>query len=98
MAAKKILFLTGDFAEDYETMVPFQALQAVGVAHRQRGLVAAEEALDEKVVLEQPAAAAPFEAAQLGGVQRRVHGGARRRFRAAAWAAASRRRGAPSLP
>lgn len=30
MAAKKILFLTGDFAEDYETMVPFQALQAVG--------------------------------------------------------------------
>ena len=30
MAAKKILFLTGDFAEDYETMVPFQALQMVG--------------------------------------------------------------------
>ncbi len=30
MAAKKILFLTGDFAEDYETMVPFQALQAIG--------------------------------------------------------------------
>jgi protease I len=30
VAAKKILFLTGDFAEDYETMVPFQALQAVG--------------------------------------------------------------------
>ena len=30
MAAKIILFLTGDFAEDYETMVPFQALQAVG--------------------------------------------------------------------
>jgi len=30
MAAKTILFLTGDFAEDYETMVPFQALQAVG--------------------------------------------------------------------
>src|SRR6185437_12614010 len=30
MAAKKILFQTGDFAEDYETMVPFQALQAVG--------------------------------------------------------------------
>ena len=27
---KKILFLTGDFAEDYETMVPFQALQMVG--------------------------------------------------------------------
>nr|WP_202412767.1 DJ-1/PfpI family protein [Duganella lactea] len=24
------MFLTGDFAEDYETMVPFQALQAVG--------------------------------------------------------------------
>jgi protease I len=30
MASKKILFLTGDFAEDYETMVPFQALQMVG--------------------------------------------------------------------
>jgi protease I len=30
MAAKKILFLVGDFAEDYETMVPFQALQAIG--------------------------------------------------------------------
>ena len=30
MAAKKILFLTGDFAEDYETMVPFQALRMVG--------------------------------------------------------------------
>jgi len=30
MAAKKILILTGDFTEDYETMVPFQALQMVG--------------------------------------------------------------------
>jgi protease I len=30
MSAKKILFLVGDFAEDYETMVPFQALQMVG--------------------------------------------------------------------
>jgi protease I len=30
MAAKKILFLTGDFAEDYETMVPFQALVMLG--------------------------------------------------------------------
>ena len=30
MTAKNILFLTGDFAEDYETMVPFQALQMVG--------------------------------------------------------------------
>lgn len=30
MAAKKILLLTGDFAEDYETMVPFQALLMVG--------------------------------------------------------------------
>ncbi|ELZ26169.1 intracellular protease, pfpi family protein [Halogeometricum pallidum JCM 14848] len=27
---KKILMLVGDFVEDYETMVPFQALQAVG--------------------------------------------------------------------
>ncbi len=30
MAAKKILFLVGDFVEDYEIMVPFQALKAVG--------------------------------------------------------------------
>lgn len=30
MAAKKILMLTGDFVEDYEMMVPFQALQMVG--------------------------------------------------------------------
>jgi len=30
MAAKKILFLVGDFVEDYEVMVPFQALKAIG--------------------------------------------------------------------
>jgi protease I len=30
MAAKKILMLVGDFVEDYEVMVPFQALQLVG--------------------------------------------------------------------
>ncbi|MBL8658252.1 MAG: DJ-1/PfpI family protein [Rhodospirillales bacterium] len=30
MSAKKILMLVGDYAEDYETMVPFQALQMVG--------------------------------------------------------------------
>lgn len=30
MAIKKILMLTGDFTEDYETMVPFQALLMVG--------------------------------------------------------------------
>lgn len=29
MAAKKILMLVGDYAEDYETMVPFQ----IGRAH-----------------------------------------------------------------
>jgi len=28
--SKKILMITGDFTEDYETMVPFQALQAFG--------------------------------------------------------------------
>ncbi|MFO0581747.1 MAG: DJ-1/PfpI family protein [Anaeromyxobacter sp.] len=28
--AKKLLMLVGDYAEDYETMVPFQALQMVG--------------------------------------------------------------------
>lgn len=30
MSAKKILCLAGDFVEDYELMVPFQALKAVG--------------------------------------------------------------------
>ena len=28
--SKKILMLVGDYAEDYETMVPFQALQMIG--------------------------------------------------------------------
>jgi protease I len=32
MSAKKILFLVGDFAEDYEVMVPFQALTMLGHA------------------------------------------------------------------
>ena len=30
MAAKKILMLVGDFVEDYEVMVPFQTLAAIG--------------------------------------------------------------------
>ncbi|MDR3204599.1 MAG: DJ-1/PfpI family protein [Deltaproteobacteria bacterium] len=30
MSGKKILFLVGDYVEDYEVMVPFQALSAVG--------------------------------------------------------------------
>src|SRR5512139_1836652 len=30
MAAKKILMIVGDFVEDYEVMVPFQALMMVG--------------------------------------------------------------------
>lgn len=32
MAAKRILMIVGDFSEDYEVMVPFQALLAVGHA------------------------------------------------------------------
>lgn len=32
MSAKRILMLVGDFVEDYEVMVPFQALQTVGHA------------------------------------------------------------------
>ena len=32
MAAKRILMLVGDYVEDYEVMVPFQALQVVGHA------------------------------------------------------------------
>ncbi len=27
---KRILMITGDFTEDYETMVPFQALEMIG--------------------------------------------------------------------
>jgi protease I len=30
MTAKKILMLVGDYVEDYEAMVPFQALSMVG--------------------------------------------------------------------
>ena len=30
MGAKKILMIVGDYVEDYEVMVPFQALQMVG--------------------------------------------------------------------
>lgn len=30
MPASKILMITGDFTEDYETMVPFQTLLACG--------------------------------------------------------------------
>ena len=30
MAAAKLLMLVGDYVEDYEVMVPFQALQMVG--------------------------------------------------------------------
>jgi protease I len=30
MSQQRILFLTGDYAEDYETMVPFQMIQMVG--------------------------------------------------------------------
>ena len=30
MSAKKILMLVGDYVEDYEVMVPFQALLMVG--------------------------------------------------------------------
>ena len=32
MSQKRILMVVGDYAEDYETMVPFQALQMVGHA------------------------------------------------------------------
>ncbi len=32
--SQHILILTGDYAEDYELMVPFQALQASRVRHK----------------------------------------------------------------
>ncbi len=42
MTAKKILMLVGDFVEDYEVMVPFQALQMVGhTVHAERKIKAA---------------------------------------------------------
>jgi len=47
MAQKKILFLTGDYAEDYETMVPFQMLQMIGhVVHA----VCPEKAAGDKII------------------------------------------------
>ncbi|GAA3919844.1 DJ-1/PfpI/YhbO family deglycase/protease [Chitinophaga oryziterrae] len=47
MAQKKILFLTGDYAEDYETMVPFQMLQMIGhVVHA----VCPEKSAGDKII------------------------------------------------
>jgi protease I len=46
MAAKHILFLAGDYVEDYELMVPFQALAAVG--HR-CDVVAPDKAAGDKI-------------------------------------------------
>lgn len=43
--AKRILMLVGDFAEDYETMVPFQALQMVG--HEVHAVCPAKKAGDQ---------------------------------------------------
>ena len=42
--AKKLLLLAGDYVEDYEIMVPFQALQAVG--HRVDAVCPGKEAGD----------------------------------------------------
>src|SRR5688500_9929999 len=42
MATRKILMLVGDFVEDYEAMVPFQALRMVG--HRVDAVCPAKEA------------------------------------------------------
>ena len=36
MKSAKLLLLAGDFVEDYEIMVPFQALQMVGHTVRRR--------------------------------------------------------------
>ncbi|QEI05374.1 DJ-1/PfpI family protein [Pigmentiphaga aceris] len=46
MAAKRILFLAGDYVEDYELMVPFQALAAVG---HQCDVVAPEKAKGDQI-------------------------------------------------
>lgn len=45
VAAKKILMLVGDFVEDYEVMVPFQALQMVG--HTVHAVCAGKKAGDK---------------------------------------------------
>jgi protease I len=45
MAAKKILMLVGDFVEDYEAMVPFQALAMVG--HRVDAVCPGKQAGDK---------------------------------------------------
>ena len=45
MAAKKILMIVGDFVEDYEVMVPFQALQMVG--HTVHAVCAGKKAGDK---------------------------------------------------
>src|SRR5512146_1796144 len=45
MAAKKILMLVGDFVEDYEVMVPFQALLMVG--HTVHAVCAGKKAGDK---------------------------------------------------
>ncbi len=47
MAKKKIVFLTGDYAEDYETMVPFQMLQMIG---HDVHAVCPDKAAGEKIV------------------------------------------------
>jgi len=46
MTGKKLLMVVGDFSEDYETMVPFQALQAVG---HEVDAVCPEKAAGDKV-------------------------------------------------
>src|ERR1043165_705973 len=45
MAAKRILMLVGDYVEDYEVMVPFQALQMVG--HRVEAVCPGKKAGDK---------------------------------------------------
>lgn len=45
MAGKKILMLVGDYVEDYEVMVPFQALQMVG--HRVDAVCPGKQAGDK---------------------------------------------------
>jgi protease I len=46
MSAKKILMIVGDYVEDYEVMVPFQALQMVG---HEVHAICPEKQKDEKV-------------------------------------------------
>jgi putative intracellular protease/amidase len=58
MAAKNILMLVGDFGEDYEITVPFQALLAVG--HQVHAVCPDKKASDFAMTATKACAAQPI--------------------------------------